>query len=526
MSDGTSEQILLRLRVVCAGFRRRRRSLQARGKFVSASKPWTPMPFGAGSLCGAGRTHYEGVDVQSTVEWVRHLRKRLCYSMLSPRDERASVFELPDLTARHKSREWLQKPVTPVLPSHEVNHQEGLVSRKLPLDDGYIDQSSVSTLSIDETSLMPSDHGFAPLKNDLLLRTARNEPVPRAPCWAMRQAGRYLPQYHKEKGGRDFFDCCRSPEIASNLTIQPIDEFNGPNDEHVLLDAAIIFSDILVIPQALGMEVIMEDKKGPVFPKPLKSPADQQYMQVLTKKVDVQEELGYVFDAITLTRKKLKGRVPLYGFCGAPWTLLCYMVEGGGTKIFKEVKTWINQYGEQSKKLLQKLAEVCVDYLARQAEAGAQILQVFDSWAGELSPADFGEFALPYLRHIADKLPGRLKELECEIVPMTVFAKGAWYALEDLCKTNYDIIGLDWLHDPAEAYRLTQAHGKVVQGNLDPGVLYGSEANLRAKVEKMVDGFGKGKQGWICNLGHGVTPFVNKEMLRIFLEEVHTQCKL
>ncbi|KAL9060186.1 MAG: hypothetical protein Q9162_000800 [Coniocarpon cinnabarinum] len=367
---------------------------------------------------------------------------------------------------------------------------------------------------------MAPKHDISPLKNDLLLRTARNEPVDRAPCWAMRQAGRYLPQYHVEKGSRDFFECCRNPEVASNLTIQPIDEFGE------LLDAAIIFSDILVIPQALGMDVQMVDKVGPQFPAPLKSPQDLQFTRVLTKSVDVREELGYVYDAITLTRTKLKGRVPLYGFCGAPWTLLCYMVEGGGTKTFEKSKRWINTYAAESKKLLQKLAEVCVEHLARQVEAGAQIVQVFDSWAGELSPADFKEFALPYLEIIAERLPVRLRELECEAAPMTVFAKGAWYALEDLCRTKYDVVGLDWGHDPAEAYQVAQKHGKVVQGNLDPGVLYGSEDNLRTKTAQMAQGFGRGKKGWICNLGHGVTPSVNKEMLRAYFDEVHKQCKL
>ena len=367
---------------------------------------------------------------------------------------------------------------------------------------------------------MTKAHDFAPLKNDLLLRAARNEQVERAPCWAMRQAGRYLPQYHKEKGDRDFFECCRSPEIASNLTIQPIDEYPD------LIDAAIIFSDILVIPQAVGMEVLMDPGKGPQFPHPLESPQDPQYQQVLGKQVDVQKELGYVFDALTMTRKKLDGRVPLYGFCGAPWTLLCYMVEGGGSKMFQKIKTWIYAYPDESKALLQKLTEVCVQYLAKQVEAGAQILQVFDSWAGELSPASFNEFSLPYLKLIAEMLPKVLEQGNLAPVPMTVFAKGAWYALEDLCKTDYQIISLDWLHDPAQAYKVAQAHGKVLQGNMDPGVLYGEDKAIRDTVQSMVAGFSGGKKGWICNLGHGVTPYVNKEKLRCFFQEVHSRSRL
>jgi uroporphyrinogen decarboxylase len=331
-------------------------------------------------------------------------------------------------------------------------------------------------------------------------------------------AGRYLPEYHKAKGDHDFFECCRSPEIASTLTLQPIERYED------LIDAAIIFSDILVIPQAMGMEVQMVDKVGPRFPNPLRSPSDAQYTEILDRDVDVEKELKYVYEAITLTRTKLDGRVPLFGFCGAPWTLLCYMVEGGGTKLFKEAKTWIFRYGEESKKLLQKMAEICVEYLALQVVAGAQIVQVFDSWAGELSPSSFDEFALPYLRYISANLPKKLQELQEDIVPMVVFAKGAWYALDQLCDSGYDVVGLDWLHDPAEATRI--ARGRVtLQGNADPGVLYGSHESITKVVERMVEGFGGGKQRWIANLGHGITPFVNPDDLKFFFEEIHRCCK-
>ncbi|KAK0269214.1 Uroporphyrinogen decarboxylase in heme biosynthesis [Friedmanniomyces endolithicus] len=362
---------------------------------------------------------------------------------------------------------------------------------------------------------MATEHAFAPLKNDLLLRTARGEKVSRPPCWVMRQAGRYLPEYHEAKGTKDFFDCCRSPEIASTLTLQPIERFAG------LIDAAIIFSDILVIPQAMGMEVVMVDGKGPHFPEPLGSPEDTQYGEVMEREVDVKESLDYVYKAITLTRQKLEGRVPLYGFCGAPFTLICYMVEGGGSKIFRQTKTWIFRYPEETKKLLQKIAELCVEYLAQQVLAGAQIVQVFDSWAGELSPTSFRTFALPYLEYICNHLPKRLKELDAEVVPMVVFAKGAWYALEELCQTKYNVIGLDWLHEPKEAYAVAQKFGKVVQGNADPGVLYGGHEAITKVVEEMISGFGGGKQGWIANLGHGITPFVKPDDLKFFFQEIH-----
>ncbi|KAJ5526640.1 hypothetical protein N7504_007577 [Penicillium tannophilum] len=359
---------------------------------------------------------------------------------------------------------------------------------------------------------------FEPMKNDLLLRAARGEKVERPPIWVMRQAGRYLPEYHEAKGGRDFFECCRSPEIASTLTLQPIDRYDG------LVDAAIIFSDILVIPQAMGMTVEMIDKKGPHFPEPLQSPDDGQYEKVMAKKVDVKAELDYVYKAISLTRFKLKGRVPLIGFCGAPWTLLCYMVEGGGSKLFVQSKKWVYKYPKESQALLQKIAEICVEYLALQVAAGAQMIQVFDSWAGELSPATFASHSLPYLRHISANLPKRLQEMGLEPVPMTVFAKGAWYALDDLCNSGYNVVGLDWLHDPAEAMRI--ANGRVtIQGNADPGMLYGGPSAITPTVEKMVEGFKKGKQGWICNLGHGVTPFVDPENLKFFFEEIHRLCK-
>ncbi|KAJ9633467.1 Uroporphyrinogen decarboxylase in heme biosynthesis [Knufia peltigerae] len=354
---------------------------------------------------------------------------------------------------------------------------------------------------------------FAPLKNDRLLRAARGEKVDRPPMWVMRQAGRYLPEYHRAKGKHDFFECCRSPEIASTLTLQPIERYAG------LIDAAIIFSDILVIPQAMGMEVKMIDGVGPKFPNPLRSPADEQYQEILRREVDVAKELDYVYKAITMTRKKLDGRVPLFGFCGAPWTLLCYMVEGGGSKMFREAKTWVYKYGDEAKVLLKKISDICVEYLALQVAAGAQILQVFDSWAGELSPSSFREFALPALRYISENLPRRLREMGEDVVPMVVFAKGAWYALDELCDSGYDVVGLDWLHDPSEAVKI--ARGRVtLQGNADPGVLYGSHESITSVVENMVKGFGGGQERWIVNLGHGITPGVNPDDLKFFFEEI------
>jgi len=252
----------------------------------------------------------------------------------------------------------------------------------------------------------------------------------------------------------------------------------------------------------MGMTVEMLDGKGPHFPYPLMSPTDGQYEELLARDVDVEKELDYVYKAITMTRQKLKGRVPLFGFCGAPWTLLCYMVEGGGSKMFVQSKTWIYKYPSESKKLLEKITMLCVKYLALQVKAGAQIVQVFDSWAAELSPTAFREFSLPFLRYISKHLPEQLRTLKLDPVPMVVFAKGAWYALDELCDSGYQVVGLDWLQDPAEAVKI--ASGRVVlQGNMDPGVLYGGKKAITTDVEQMVRGFGGGKQGWIANLGHG-----------------------
>ena len=254
------------------------------------------------------------------------------------------------------------------------------------------------------------------------------------------------------------------------------------------------------------MIVEMLDGKGPHFPQPLRSPTDGQYEELLARHVDVEKELDYVYKAITMTRHKLKGRVPLFGFCGAPWTLLCYMVEGGGSKMFVQSKTWIYKYPEESKKMLQKISQLCVEYLALQVKAGAQLIQVFDSWAAELSPSAFKQFSLPYLRFISKQLPERLRAMNLEPAPMVVFAKGAWYALDELCDSGYQVVGLDWQQDPAQAVKI--ANGRVVlQGNMDPGVLYGDRKTIAAEVQDMVWGFGGGKLGWVANLGHGKFSF-------------------
>lgn len=322
-----------------------------------------------------------------------------------------------------------------------------------------------------------------------------------------------MPEYHEVKGKRDFFECCRDAEIASAITIQPVDHYDG------LIDAAIIFSDILVIPQAMGFEIDMLEGKGPVFREPLRAPED---LKRINLNPDVKTSLDWAYKAITLTRTKLNGRVPLLGFCGAPWTLLVYMTEGQGSKMFRFAKQWIYEYTKEAHILLQATTDACIEFLAQQVVAGAQMLQVFESWGGELGPAEFDEFSLPYLRQISARLPKRLAELGVtEKIPLTVFAKGSWYALEELCDSGYDTVSLDWLYRPEDAVRVANGRRITLQGNLDPGVMYGSDKTITEKVEKMIKGFGGGKQNYIINFGHGTHPFMNPDKIEHFLKECH-----
>jgi len=357
---------------------------------------------------------------------------------------------------------------------------------------------------------------FPPLKNDLILRAARGEHTERAPVWVMRQAGRYLPEFRKLRESHEFFEICRTPSLAAEITLQPFRRYSG------LLDACIIFSDILVVPQAMGLEVEMLPAKGPHFPQPLVVPTD---IARLKENVNVDEELDYVYKAISLTRNLLEGAVPLIGFCGAPWTLMAYMIEGGGSKTFQLAKTWLFKYPDDSKKLLSRIADVCVDFLVGQIKAGAQLVQVFDSWAGELSVHDFNTFSLPYVKQISAGVRSKLKAEGIASVPMILFAKGANLVLDELASSaGYDVLGLDWCVDPANTR--AQVGTKVaLQGNLDPNVLYGGSEAIEREVRRMCEGFKAGGDGscraWIANLGHGITPGVNPEDLKWFFQCIH-----
>ncbi|XP_042283955.1 uroporphyrinogen decarboxylase [Thunnus thynnus] len=356
--------------------------------------------------------------------------------------------------------------------------------------------------------ILPKD--FPQLQNDTFLRAARGEETEHVPVWCMRQAGRYLPEFREARAGKDFFETCRSPEACCELTLQPLRRFP--------FDAAIIFSDILVVPQALGMDVQMVAGKGPTFPEPLKEPED---LQRLRAKVDVGKELGYVFKAITLTRHKIEGKVPLIGFTGAPWTLMSYMIEGGGSNTHSKAKRWLYRHPEASHMLLKMLTDVIVEYLLGQVAAGAQALQVFESHAGILGPVEFKDFSLPYLRDIARRVKDKLKE-DGQDVPMIVFAKDAHYGLEDLSQSHYEVVGLDWTIDPRSARERTG--GKVsLQGNMDPCALYAPKDRISGIVKKMVEGFGT--RGYIANLGHGLYPDMDPENVGAFVEAVHQHSK-
>ncbi|MBD0377223.1 MAG: uroporphyrinogen decarboxylase [Flavisolibacter sp.] len=333
--------------------------------------------------------------------------------------------------------------------------------------------------------------------NHLLLRALRKEKVERPPVWMMRQAGRYLPDYLKLKEKYDFFTRVQTPELATEITLQPVDQIG--------VDAAIIFSDILVIPQAMGVEVLMEEGKGPSLPKTIRT---QQDVDALITE-GVEETLSYVLNALTLTKKELAGRVPLIGFAGAPWTILCYMVEGKGSKTWDKAKQFAYTQPELAHQLLQKITDITISYLMAQTRAGADTVQVFDSWAGSLSPEDFKTFAQPYLLQIADAVKDH--------APVILFPKGTWYALPDLSNSSASGIGIDWTVAPQTARQLT--NNKItLQGNFDPAKLLAPIPLIKKWVKEMIHGFGT--QNYIANLGHGITPNVPVDHAKAFVEAV------
>ncbi len=334
------------------------------------------------------------------------------------------------------------------------------------------------------------------LKNDLLLRAARGESVDRPPVWLMRQAGRILPEYRAvRKTVNGFIGLVKNPELACEVTIQPVDLLG--------VDAAIIFSDILVVPEAMGLPYELIEKKGPFFPETIKSVADLKRLHP----VDPKEHLGYVLDAIRLTRRELNGRVPLIGFAGAPWTIFCYMTEGKGSKewSFARRLLWENEPLAQS--LLNQITDATIAYLKAQVEAGADLLQIFDSWAGVLSRDLYVRYALPCMKRICDAI---------DEVPITVFAKGGNHFLADLAQLDCQTIGLDWTIDAQMARNI--CGDKTLQGNLDPSVLYADHSTVKRKTQEMLQGFGG--QRHIANLGHGVYPDIDPDKVKTFIQTV------
>lgn len=335
------------------------------------------------------------------------------------------------------------------------------------------------------------------LKNDLLLRALRKETVERPPVWMMRQAGRYLPDYIKLREKYDFFTRVQTPGLACEITLQPIDQ--------VGVDAAILFSDILVIPQAMGLQVLLEEGKGPLLPRTVQSKKDID--ELITG--NAENSLAYVYEAIKLIRQELNGRVPLIGFAGAPWTILCYMIEGKGSKTWDKAKQFAYTNPEWAHLLLQKITTITIDYLRHQVNAGADTIQVFDSWAGSLGPADFNTYSKPYLLQISDALSGE--------VPVILFPKGSWYALKDLSESSAAGIGIDWCVSPQQAREFT-GNRITLQGNFDPAKLLAPVSEIKRSVKEMIDAFGK--QNYIANLGHGITPNVPVAHAKAFVDAV------
>jgi uroporphyrinogen decarboxylase len=336
--------------------------------------------------------------------------------------------------------------------------------------------------------------------NDLLLRACRRETVERPPVWMMRQAGRYLPEYRRVRERADFLTMVRTPELAVEVTLQPVDI--------LAVDAAIIFSDILVVPQAMGMELTVDEGVGPRFPEPLR--AGSQFDRL--RDVKPEDGLGYVLEAIRLARRALDGRVPLIGFAGAPWTLASYMIEGGSSRSFTLAKRMLVEDPARAHALLARLAKVVGAFLKAQVTAGAQVVQVFDSWAGALGPEDFRTFALPYLAeavHIA-KAAG---------APVIAFAPGAGWALEEIARvTGADVLGVDWQTEAGAANRRAAPFPVALQGNLDPCWLYAPPPVIRERTDAMLRAFGG--RGHIANLGHGILPDVPVEHARAFVDAV------
>ena len=340
---------------------------------------------------------------------------------------------------------------------------------------------------------------MAELKNDLFIRACKKQAVERTPVWMMRQAGRFLPEYRAVRDKVDFLTLCKTPELASEVTIQPVDIIG--------VDAAIIFSDILVIPEAMGMKLEMLESKGPVFEKPIRNENDFKKL----RSIDPTKNLKYVLDAVALTKKNLNYRVPLIGFSGSPWTLFTYMVEGCGSKNFLNAKSLLYNNPKLAHSILDRLADIVAEYLSAKIEAGADAVQIFDTWGGVLSQKDFNEFSLRYISKI-------ISNIKRSDQPVIVFAKGVHHSLKEITYTGANVVGLDWTMD---LHKVRNEIGEKVslQGNMDPTVLFADEKVIKDEVKRILASYGKGS-GHIFNLGHGILPNTDTEKVKAFIKYV------
>ncbi len=343
------------------------------------------------------------------------------------------------------------------------------------------------------------------LKNDRFIRALLRQPVDKTPVWMMRQAGRYLPEYRETRAkAGSFMDLCKNPQLACEVTIQPLDRYD--------LDAAILFSDILTIPDAMGLGLYFAEGEGPKFERPIQNEADVKRLAI----ADPGAELSYVTDAVAVIRKELAGRVPLIGFSGSPWTLATYMVEGGSTKEFGKVKGMMYDAPQMMHQLLDKLADSVILYLNAQIEAGAQAVMVFDTWGGVLTPRDYQDFSLHYMQKI---VAGIHRNYQGQTIPVILFSKGAAQWLGDMAKTGCDALGVDWTINLADARKAVNDQ-VALQGNMDPCILYASPERIEQEVQSVLASYGKGS-GHVFNLGHGIHQHIEPDHVKVFIDAVH-----
>ncbi|HHB91935.1 MAG TPA: uroporphyrinogen decarboxylase [Thioploca sp.] len=349
-----------------------------------------------------------------------------------------------------------------------------------------------------------------PLQNDRFLRALKRQPVDMTPVWMMRQAGRYLPEYRATRTrATDFLTLCKTPELACEVTLQPLERFQ--------LDAAILFSDILTVPDAMGLELYFAEGEGPKFKKPIRNIKQIDELPI----PDPDYDLRYVMDAVSLIRHELNGKVPLIGFAGSPWTLVTYMIEGGSTKTFSKAKGMLFEQPQAMHTLLEKLAKTVTYYLNAQIAAGAQAVMIFDTWGGILTSRDYLEFSLQYMQHIVE---GLTRDHEEQQVPVILFTKDGNEWLENIANTGCDAVGLDWKL-PIGMARKRIGTQVALQGNMDPCILYASPDRIRQEVAGILASFGAGN-GHVFNLGHGIHPQIDPENVNVFINAVHEMSKV